>query len=110
MSVYFVVNDSVKDMALLGEYYAGAGPTMATSTGKALVVEHAAETIEGNPRGSRVIVIEFPDREAAMAWYNSPEYQAVLHAARERPARLTHTGGALRPTGRPAPPPPAAPA
>jgi len=86
MSVYFVVNDSVKDMALLGEYYAGAGPTMATSTGKALVVEHAAETIEGNPRGSRVIVIEFPDREAAMAWYNSPEYQAVIgkrHAATE---------------------------
>lgn len=86
MSVYLVVNDNVKDMNLLMEYYQGAGPTPGAHGGKAIVVEHAAETLEGTPKGTRCIVMEFPDKEALMAWYNSPEYQAVIgkrHAATE---------------------------
>ena len=30
------------------------------------------------PRKGSVVVIEFPDRESAHAWYASPEYQAIL--------------------------------
>ena len=78
MSVYLVVNDSVTDMALLGEYYKGAGPTAGPHGGKAIIVDHAAETLEGAPGGSRVVVMEFPDRDALMAWYNSDAYQAVI--------------------------------
>jgi uncharacterized protein (DUF1330 family) len=95
MSVYLVVNDNVKDMALLGEYYKGAGPTAGPHGGKAIVVEHAAETLEGTPKGSRVVVMEFPDREAAMAWYNSDAYQAVIgkrHAATENGFMLLVNG------------------
>ena len=95
MSVYLVVNDSVKDMALLGEYYQGAAPTVGPHNGKTLVAEHNAETLEGTPRGSRVIVMEFADREAAMAWYNSDAYQAVIgkrHAATENGFMLLVNG------------------
>ncbi len=36
------------------------------------------ETMEGEPIPSRVVIIEFPDREGFRAWYDSPEYQAVI--------------------------------
>ena len=35
------------------------------------------DVIEGVWPGS-VVLIEFPDRDAATAWYNSDEYQAIL--------------------------------
>jgi len=34
--------------------------------------------LEGAWPGS-VVLMEFPDRDAAKAWYNSPAYQKILH-------------------------------
>ena len=42
--------------------------------------------IEGKWHGTRTVIIEFDSVEAAKAWYNSDEYQAVVglrHAAAE---------------------------
>ncbi|MFG1807602.1 DUF1330 domain-containing protein [Streptomyces sp. NPDC049040] len=36
-----------------------------------------ADVLEGVWPGL-VVLMEFPDRDAADAWYNSPEYQAIL--------------------------------
>jgi hypothetical protein len=36
------------------------------------------EVLEGAWPGS-VVLMEFPDREAAHAWYHSPAYQEILH-------------------------------
>ena len=78
MSVYLIVNATITDRAGLDEYVAAAGATIA---GRGIVV-HAvtndAETIEGEPVGSRVVVMEFPDRDAFRAWYDSPAYQAII--------------------------------
>ena len=41
---------------------------------KAHVYYGALETLEG-PDADGVVVVEFPDRAAARAWYDSPEYQ-----------------------------------
>lgn len=46
--------------------------------GKWLVLDAAVEILEGTWPGS-VVLMEFPDRQAAKAWYSSPEYQAILH-------------------------------
>lgn len=35
------------------------------------------DVVEGAWAGS-VILMEFPDRQAALAWYHSPAYQAIL--------------------------------
>ena len=35
------------------------------------------ETVEGDWRPSRVVIIEFPDKEAARAFLADPEYQPV---------------------------------
>jgi uncharacterized protein (DUF1330 family) len=45
--------------------------------GRFIVHGSPVDVREGEWPGD-VIVIEFPDRERATAWYESPEYQAIL--------------------------------
>ena len=49
--------------------------------GKFVVRGGNPETIEGDWPAKRIIMIEFADRAALMAWYDSPEY-ADLKAMR----------------------------
>ncbi len=51
--------------------------TFAPFQGRFLVHGGKAEVLEGNWPGD-VVVLEFPDREGASAWYASPGYQAIL--------------------------------
>jgi uncharacterized protein (DUF1330 family) len=46
--------------------------------GKWLALGARDEVLEGAWPGS-VVLMEFPDREAAKQWYSSPEYQAIVH-------------------------------
>ncbi len=43
--------------------------------------------VEGNPPADVAVILEFDSQEQAMAWYNSPEYQAIL------PLRLANSTG-----------------
>ena len=42
-----------------------------------LVRGGATQVIEGDWTPDRMVLLEFPSKEAALAWYNSPEYQAA---------------------------------
>ena len=58
--------------------YAAANPGIFKKFGGRFVVRAGKfNAIEGSSR-SRNVVIEFPDYDAAMACYNSPEYQANI--------------------------------
>ncbi len=46
------------------------------------------EALEGQWQHDRMVVIEFPDNEAALAWYRSPEYRPFIEA-RQRYGRAT---------------------
>jgi uncharacterized protein (DUF1330 family) len=78
MAAYFIAQYVVKDPDLYREYQAGAGPTIQASGAELVVFDVAAETIEGTPPGPQTVVIKFDSTEAAKAWYNSAEYQAVV--------------------------------
>ena len=78
MSVLFIVNSTITDPTMLDQYVAAAGPTLAGTDVVLRVLTTEAETIEGQPAGARVVVLEFPDRAAFRAWYDSPAYQAVI--------------------------------
>ena len=78
MTAYLIVNADITDETKLAEYSKAAGPTLAGHTVRPLVVTNTAETIEGKPAGPRVVILEFPDRAALRAWYDSPAYQAVI--------------------------------
>jgi uncharacterized protein (DUF1330 family) len=88
MAAYIVVNATITDQALLDDYVASAGSTLGAHPVKPVVVTNEATVLEGEA-GERVVVLEFPTRDAAMAWYQSPEYQAIIHK------RLNSTKGFL---------------
>ena len=78
MNVLFVINADVVDRELLDEYRAVAKPSMAKYGARMLAGANNAEIIEGEPFGRRVVVVEFPSREAFHAWYADPDYAGPL--------------------------------
>jgi uncharacterized protein (DUF1330 family) len=78
MPTYLVVNATITDQAKLDEYLAAVPATLEGHEVEILVASNEAEAIEGEPAGSRVVVLRFKDRPALDAWYHSPAYQEVI--------------------------------
>jgi uncharacterized protein (DUF1330 family) len=83
---YWVVFGDVTDAEGYKAYVAANAVPFAKYGARFLVRGGQAERPEGAPR-SRVVVLEFPSYEAALACYHSPEYAAVL-ALREGKALI----------------------
>ena len=84
MSVYFVVNSTIDDLALLDDYLQSAAPTIGIVPIKVLAVDLDTKAVEGEAAGNRTVIMEFESEDDFRRWYDSPEYQAVVgkrHAA-----------------------------
>ncbi len=77
MSAYFIANYTVTDPEGYNAYVQKAMPLTMKHGGKAIVAEAKATLLEG-AAGNMNITLEFPSEEAAMGWYNDPEYQAII--------------------------------
>ena len=75
---YIVGQVTVHNPEGYAKYAQHVPSTLALHGGKYLVRGGNSTQLEGAEQGNRKVVIEFPSREAAVAWYNSPEYQAIL--------------------------------
>lgn len=75
MSAYLIVNAKITDQAKVDEYMAAAGATLGEHEIKLLALTTDIEVLEGTPAGERTVVLEFADRAALHAWYDSPAYQ-----------------------------------
>ena len=73
-----MVNCSIDDQAMLEEYIAAAGASLAVVPLKLLAMDNDSETVEGTPPGSRTVLLEFASKDDFRTWYNSPEYQAAI--------------------------------
>jgi uncharacterized protein (DUF1330 family) len=89
MSVYVVAQGRIENRKMLDEYGARALATIEASGGRLVAFDESPEVVEGKIDHPRTVIIEFPSREAFHAWYDSPEYQAVL------PLRLRSAPGTL---------------
>ena len=78
MSAYIVVSYRVTDTEAFAPYGPAAIPTLTVHGAEVIVADFASQTIEGAP-GPTTIVLKFASKEAALAWYHSPEYQAIIH-------------------------------
>ena len=81
---------SVSDPDRFAKYAALAGPAIEAGGGHFLARASAARTFEGGAN-QRVVVVEFESVSAAIAAYESPNYQAalkVLRGAVEREVRV----------------------
>jgi uncharacterized protein (DUF1330 family) len=88
VAAYVIADVEVQDPEAYREYQRQASDTAARYGGRVLVRGGKTETLEGNWRPQRVVVIEFPSLNQAKAWYGSPEDQAIV-PIRHRHAR-TH--------------------
>jgi uncharacterized protein (DUF1330 family) len=77
----WIAHVHVTDAEAYGQYAKLAGPAIAAHGGKFLARGGRYHQLEGNDR-ARNVVARFPSLEAAVACYNSPEYQAALDHAR----------------------------
>ena len=87
MSAYFLWHNRIVDTEKMKEYLSKALATMAPYDPEVVVFDEHAHCLEGSTPGPRTIVIKFPSRDNALAWYNSAAYQAFL------PLRLAATEG-----------------
>lgn len=78
MSAYVVVNARITDPDGLEAYRAAVGATFEGHEAVILAASNDAVVLEGEPHGTRVVLIRFPDRAAALAWYESDAYQGVI--------------------------------
>jgi uncharacterized protein (DUF1330 family) len=74
---YWVAHVDVQDATAYEAYRAANGVAFARYGARFLVRGGAATQVEGTAR-ARTVVIEFPDLQAALACYHSPEYQAAM--------------------------------
>lgn len=84
MPVYLIVDVTVLDAERYAEYR--AVPSTAGEHGGRFVVRGGASEVweAGDWTPNRVAVMEFPDADAARAWYDSDAYRdkrAIRHAA-----------------------------
>ena len=85
MAAYLVANIEVTDAAAYDDYRKGVAATIEQYGGRFLVRGGATEALEGTPP-KRVVVLEFPSREQAKRWWDSPEYRP-LRDLRRRASR-----------------------
>ena len=75
---YVIAHPKVKDMDKFKKEYASkVDATIAAFGGKFLVRTPVTLAHEGE-KGTLTVVIEFPDKEKAMSWYNSDAHQQIV--------------------------------
>ncbi|MFK4447919.1 uncharacterized protein (DUF1330 family) [Caballeronia udeis] len=87
MTAFVVVQESIENEAVFNQYRAKAPATIEAYGGKFLARGGNLEVMEGELPHKRLVIIEFPTRQDAIAWYNSAEYQEIL------PTRLSSSKG-----------------
>ena len=78
MSGYLIANYNITNPEGYQSYLAAVGPTIVAHGGEILVAGPGSEAVEGQP-GAVTVVLKFPSKEALRAWYDSDEYQKIIH-------------------------------
>ena len=78
MSAYVIVEFTVKDPDVYREKYAATAGKTAMDHGAEVLAAGNWELLDGESGLSSGVVVQFPDHEAALNWYNSPEYQQLI--------------------------------
>ena len=86
MAAYVIAEVDVTDPEVFEQYRREVPATLVPFGGRFVVRGGATETLEGDWQPKRLVVLEFPDRKAAKAWWDSPAY-AAPKALRQRCAR-----------------------
>jgi uncharacterized protein (DUF1330 family) len=76
MSAYMVFSYTITNPEGYQSYPPATMPTLRVHGAEVLVADYASEPKEGSP-GQVTVVLRFESKEAALAWYDSADYQAA---------------------------------
>jgi uncharacterized protein (DUF1330 family) len=71
---YVIVDIDVTDPEKYEGYRVLAGPAVEAAGGRYLARGGITAVLEGDRVPNRIVLLEFPDLDAAQAWYDSPQY------------------------------------
>ena len=75
MAAYIIADVTVTDPAAMEEYRKRVPATLARYGGRFVVRGGAHQSVEGDWKPTRLVVLEFPSMEQAKRWYDSEEYR-----------------------------------
>ncbi len=78
MSAYFIANIRISNEKEYQKYLESVDIVFSKFNGKYLCVDKSPVVLEGKWDYSRLVLIEFSDKDSLSKWYNSDEYQAIL--------------------------------
>ncbi len=78
MSACVIGHITVRDEDKWAQYRAQVPATLAPWGAELLFRGQRADILAGNHAHLDTVVIRFPDADTVDAWYNSPEYQALI--------------------------------
>lgn len=77
MAAYVIVGFNPKDKEKLQQYGASVPATLAKHSGE-ILVKGPVEQLHGDSKFQMQVILTFPSKEDASAWYYSDEYQALV--------------------------------
>jgi uncharacterized protein (DUF1330 family) len=77
MPAYVIVETDITDPEQYERYKAASPGAVAAGGGRFVARGGELAVLEGDWEPSRVVILEFPDLDAAKAWYASEQYQAA---------------------------------
>ena len=80
MAAYFICTMTIHDPETYRKYTALTPATVARYDGRFLTRGDTVQTVEGPTFTERLVLIEFSDRDTALAWYNDADYQSAAVA------------------------------
>jgi uncharacterized protein (DUF1330 family) len=75
MSAFVLVEVSIHNMEVYEEYKKLTPSSLEPFEGKFVIRGLPVEALEGEWKYDRLVLLEFPNRERALEWYNSSTYQ-----------------------------------
>jgi len=78
MKVFVIAAETLSDETMFSDYRKAVPATLEAFGGKFVVRGGHLDVLEGEWPHPRLVIIEFPSRQAAEGWYRSPEYQNII--------------------------------
>jgi uncharacterized protein (DUF1330 family) len=78
MPAYVIAQVLVKDPETYAEYLRQSVSVLEGFPAQVLVSDDGPDLVEGEWNGPRTVVVEFPSKREAVAWYESEQYQRTI--------------------------------
>lgn len=75
MPAFVLVEVNIHDASLYEEYKKLTPASVEAYGGRFVIRGNPVQVMEGEWKHDRLVLLEFPNKEMALEWYNSAEYQ-----------------------------------